>query len=283
MNPRSITSEEPGISVSAPATRPPVQDSAVAMVSLRIRHRSSSERDKARASLPLMSFAPGKTNGGARGGGDALFAAGEAEPFAGGRFHGNARNVYAADLGDFRAHRIAQRADLWPLADQRHLEIADAPAACGNALNGVFQKAVGGGALPLRIARREMRADITVGERAEDRIDQRMQAHIAVGMGEKTLAVQHAHAADHEVIAVAEGVHVVAGAGPDVAELGCETRLLANEIFRGRELHVRRVAFEGHYRQSRPLRERRIIGEIAKTLARRAAVRIEDHVITKRL
>src|SRR5882757_2210144 len=108
-----MTSEEPGISVSAPATKPPVQDSAVAMVSLRIRHRSSSERDKARASLPLMSFAPGKTNGGARGGGDALFAAGEAEPFAGGRFHCNARNVYAADLGDFRAHGVAQRADFW--------------------------------------------------------------------------------------------------------------------------------------------------------------------------
>src|SRR5579864_2490016 len=70
-----MTSEEPGISVSAPATRPPVQDSAVAIVSLRIRQRSSSERERARASLPLMLFAPGQADGGACRGGNAFLAA----------------------------------------------------------------------------------------------------------------------------------------------------------------------------------------------------------------
>src|SRR3981081_883534 len=104
-----MTSEEPGMSVSAPATRPPVQDSAVAMVSLRMRQRSSSERERARASLPLMSsaptfVAPRQTDGGAGGGGDAFLAAGEAQAFAGGRFHGDPRDVDAGDLGDARAH-----------------------------------------------------------------------------------------------------------------------------------------------------------------------------------
>src|SRR5256885_4736810 len=107
-----MTSEEPGISVSAPATRPPVQDSAVAIVSLRIRHRSSSERERARASLPLMLFAPGKADGGARGRGDAFLAAGKAEPFAGRRFHRHARDIEPGDFGDAGAHGIAQRADL---------------------------------------------------------------------------------------------------------------------------------------------------------------------------
>src|SRR5882762_7424877 len=102
--PRSITSEDPGISVNAPATRPPVQDSAVAMVSLRIRQRSSSERERARASLPLMLFAPGKADGGARGRGNAFLAAGKAEPFAGGRLDGDARDVEPGDLGDARTH-----------------------------------------------------------------------------------------------------------------------------------------------------------------------------------
>src|ERR1700690_768282 len=108
-----MTSEEPGMSVSAPATRPPVQDSAVAMVSLRIRQRSSSERERARASLPLMSVAPafavptrvvptfviptfvipGQAYGRARDGGHAFLAAGKSEPFAGGRFHGDARRT----------------------------------------------------------------------------------------------------------------------------------------------------------------------------------------------
>src|SRR5664279_6229157 len=135
-----MTSEDPGMSVSAPATRPPVQDSAVAMVSLRMRHRASSERERARASLPLMSSAPafvakGQADGGARGGGDAFLAAGEAKPFAGGRLHGDARDVDAGDLGDACAHSVAQRSDLGALADQGHLKIGDAAAARGDAID----------------------------------------------------------------------------------------------------------------------------------------------------
>src|SRR6266403_6044956 len=110
-----MTSDEPGISVSAPATRPPVQDSAVAMVSLRIRQRSSSERERARASLPLISVAPGQTDGGTRDGGHAFLATGESKPFAGGRLHRHPRQRKPRDLGDARAHDIAQRADFWPL------------------------------------------------------------------------------------------------------------------------------------------------------------------------
>src|SRR5882672_11317606 len=131
-----MTSEEPGISVSAPATRPPVQDSAVAIVSLRIRHRSSSERERARASLPLMLCAPAlfvpafilprQADGGARGGGDAFLAAGKAEPFAGGCLHCNTRDVEPGDLGNARAHDVAHWPDLRTLADQRDLEIGDA-------------------------------------------------------------------------------------------------------------------------------------------------------------
>src|ERR1700716_2315884 len=118
-----MTSEEPGISVSAPATRPPVQDSAVAIVNLRIRQRSSSERERARASLPLMSIAPTfsvprQADSGARHCGDTLLAAGESEPFAGGRFHGHPRQREACDLGDTRAHGVAERADFRALANQ---------------------------------------------------------------------------------------------------------------------------------------------------------------------
>src|SRR5260221_11219274 len=94
-----MTSEEPGISVSAPATRPPVQDSAITMVNLRIRQRSSCERERARASLPLMSVAPafvvpGQPDGSARRGGDAFLAAGKAGPLTGRRLH-PARRVLA--------------------------------------------------------------------------------------------------------------------------------------------------------------------------------------------
>src|SRR5262245_30629600 len=111
------------MSVSAPATRPPVQDSAVAIVSFRIRHRSSSERERARASLPLMLLAPGQADGGARSCGDAFLATGEAQPFAGRRLHRNAGNVESGDLGDAGAHDVAQRSDLRTFADHRDFEI----------------------------------------------------------------------------------------------------------------------------------------------------------------
>src|SRR4029453_520865 len=120
-----MTAEEPGMSVSAPATRPPVQDSAVAIVSFRIRHRSSSERERARASLPLMLLAPGQTNGGACGRGDAFLSPGEAEPLAGRGLDGDARDVEPGDLGDAPTHGIAQRTNFRTLADHRDFEIGD--------------------------------------------------------------------------------------------------------------------------------------------------------------
>src|ERR1019366_174339 len=190
-----MTSDEPGISVSAPATRPPVQDSAFAMVSLRIRQRSSSERERARASLPLISVAPTlavpalivptfiipwQANGGARGRGDAFLAAGETETFAGGRLDGDARDVQPGDLGDPRAHGVAQGADLRPLADQRHFQMGDASAARGDPIDRVFEELIRRRALPFHVAGRKMRTDVAVRQRAENGIDQRMKADVAV-------------------------------------------------------------------------------------------------------
>ena len=123
-----------------------------------------------------------------------------------------------------------------------------------------------------------MRADVAVRQRAEHGVDQRMQADIAVGMREKAACVRDAHAAEHQMIAVAEGVDVVAGAGPDIAEHGAEAGFLADEIFRGRQFHVGRIAFKGRHRQSRPFGQRGIVGEIAAALARGAAMRVENHV-----
>ena len=130
----------------------------------------------------------------------------------------------------------------------------------------------------LRIAGRKMRADIAVRQRAEDGVDQRVQADVAVGMREKAAAVRHANAANHHMIAVAEGVNVVAGPGSDIAERGAEAGFLANKIFRCRQFHVCRIAFKGRHRQSRPFGQRGVVGEIAAAIARRAAMGIENHV-----
>jgi len=159
----------------------------------------------------------------------------------------------------------------------------DASAAGGNPVDRVFQEAVGGSALPLGIAGRKMRSDIAVRQRPEDRIDQRMEADIAVGMREKAAAVRYPHPADHQVIAVTEGVNVVAIAGSDIAEHGAEAGFFANEILRGGQLHVGRIAFKGRHRQSRPFRKRGVVGEIAPALAGGTAMRLENHVEPERL
>ena len=61
-------------------------------------------------------------------------------------------------------------------------------------------------------------ADIAVGERAEDRVDQRVQRDVGVGMSGDAARMRDAHAAEHDVIAVAEGVHVETAAGAHIAE-----------------------------------------------------------------
>ena len=95
--------------------------------------------------------------------------------------------------------------------------------------------------------------------------------------------MRHAHAADHHMIAGAEGVHVIAGAGPDVAEQARKARLFADEVFGSRQFHVGNIAFKSRNRQSRPFGERRIIREIIALVARRAAMRVEDRVEAEHL
>ena len=104
-----------------------------------------------------------------------------------------------------------------------------------------------------------------------------------VGMGDEAACVRHPNAADHHMIALAEGVDVVAGAGPDVAELACKPGFLADEVFGRGQFHVGNIAFKCRHRQSRPFGERRIVGEIGSTLARSAAVGVENYIETKRL
>ena len=63
-----------------------------------------------------------------------------------------------------------------------------------------------------------MRADIAVGERAEDRVGQGVERDVAVGMADDAAGMRDRDAAEHDPGAGAEGVDVVAGSDPDIAE-----------------------------------------------------------------
>ena len=150
---------------------------------------------------------------------DAFAAAGEAELLAGGRLHRHAVDV---DAGEARDASRAWRRDAGRCVGASQTMVrsrcAMRPPRAFSALDRESEKAVGRGAVPLRIARREMRADVAVGERAEDGVGERMQRDVGVGMAGQRLRVCDADAAERDVIAGREGMHVDAGAGAHIAE-----------------------------------------------------------------
>ena len=88
----------------------------------------------------------------------------------------------AGDLGDARAHRVAVRIDLGASQTTVDVEMAITPPRVSHALDREREEAVRRRAAPLRVARRKVHADVAVGERAEDRVGQRMQHDVGVGM-----------------------------------------------------------------------------------------------------
>ena len=116
--------------------------------------------------------------------------------------------VEAGDLGDPRPHRLPVRADLGRFADQRRVEMDDDAAARPDALGRVGEKDVRRRALPLRVRGREMRADVALGQRAVDRVGERVQGDVGVGMAAERVGMGQAHPAEPDVVAVREGVDV---------------------------------------------------------------------------
>ena len=63
-----------------------------------------------------------------------------------------------------------------------------------------------------------MTADVAIGERAEDRVGDRVHQHVGVGMADEALIVRNLDAAEPDMIAGAEGMDVIALAGPHIFE-----------------------------------------------------------------
>ena len=107
-----------------------------------------------------------------------------------------------------------------------------------------------------------MAADIAIGDRAENRVGDRMAQHIGVGMADERLIVRNLDAAEPDVIAGTEGMDVIAlahvGTSSSVrASLASATAISSAH----RDLHIVRLAFENINRMSRPFRDRRVVGQ----------------------
>src|SRR6187551_2829976 len=113
MKPRSRMLDTPGISVSVPATKPAVQDSAVATV--RFLRLQMSSRRFAASTMSSSSMADQRSRqpdrcGGI--GGHAFAAAYESHHLVGRRLHPNSIGRDAGNLGNAGAHGVAMRTDL---------------------------------------------------------------------------------------------------------------------------------------------------------------------------
>ncbi len=130
----------------------------------------------------------------------------------------------------------------------------------------------------LRIGRREMRADVALAERAIERVGERVQRHVGVGMAGERAIVRDADAAEPDVIAGREGVDVETLADADVARRVQQPRLGRAQILHRRHLGVVRVALEDMGRMARPGGDRAVVGQVADAFAARAPMRLEDQI-----
>ncbi len=134
----------------------------------------------------------------------------------------------------------------------------DAPSGPNQELDGMAQESVGRHAAPLRIGRREMLADVAGADRAQQRIGQRMQGYVGVGMTGQPLDVWNGNAAQHHLVAGGEAMHVE-------AEGGARFHRRNHVVGRG-DLAVVVVPLDHHDTQSGAFGDGRIVGEGARLM-----------------
>src|SRR3546814_4919276 len=98
---------------------------------------------------------------------DPLAATGKAQPLARCRLHTNPFDRNRKDFGNAHADRVPMRANFRRFGNDGQVDMVDPPAARRDAFAGEGEEAVRRRAAPLRIARRELVADVAVGEGAE--------------------------------------------------------------------------------------------------------------------
>src|SRR3974390_2691490 len=173
----------------AAETSPPVQDSAVAAVSFFFRHTSRNALTASVISSSNIASCPRQSDRRRGVGDDALAAAGKTELFPGGWLGRYPCCINSGEPCNVLADGITVRPNFGRFANNVQIEMGDHTAALLQAIERVGEETVGRCALPLRIAGRKMGAYISIRQRAEDRVDQRMQADIGIRMPGEGLRV----------------------------------------------------------------------------------------------
>src|SRR5262245_60127896 len=99
------------------------------------------------------------------------------------------------------------------------VDIAHLSAAPGNELYRLGEEDGGWGVLPLRVARRKVRAYVAFADGAKYCIGERVKCRVGVGMTSQSVGVFDTHPAQHYMISLREWMNVDAHAGPDIGQI----------------------------------------------------------------
>ena len=158
--------------------------------------------------------------------------------------------------------RMAWRwgAILGRFAQDGDVDIADAAALRAHEPQGLAQEEVRGRTLPAWIGIGKVLADVAGADGPEQRIGQRVQRHVGVGVTFQRVGVGELHPAQPEVVAGCEAVDVEAL--PRAHVRGDAGPLGHGQVLRGGELAVRLGAHDQRHRQSGPLGDGGIVGHL---------------------
>src|ERR1700751_4453116 len=152
--------------------------------------------------------------------GDAFGTAGEAKLFGRRRLDADATGRNAKDRGHPLDHSRTVRCDLRPLADDRHIDRGDHAALRLHESRGMAQELIGSRAAPTGIGGWKMHADVAGPDCAGNRVGQRVQSNISVGVPSEAHAVRDFDATYPDMIPRGERVHVEALPDTDITEPG---------------------------------------------------------------
>src|SRR6185312_1288106 len=262
MKPPWNTSDAPEMEVSAPATSPPVQLSAVAMVNLAVFSASMACLAAAATACGIcMSVLPGQLDAGAGQRDDALLTAGKPQSFAGGRLNSYARRRNLANPTDALADGGHVRADAGRFADDGDVKVDDAAAPGGDHFGSMSEEDRRVGTPPLRIAGRKVTADVAFPQRPVERISQGVQGDVGVGMPLQALMMRDADPAEGDEIARLERVHVEAGADAGFhLAVSVQQSLGAGKIVGQGKLQVAAATGRQRYLEAGPFGDRCVVG-----------------------
>jgi hypothetical protein len=195
------------------------------------------------------------------------------------------RNVARKVGRNVGAHRSDVRCELRRLGDDRGVGIGDRIALRGRLRHHSAQQLAAVGVLPPRVVGREMVAEVAQCERAQNRIGERVQQHVRVGMTLQAAPVRNRDAADDERAPFDQCMDVEAVANTNihlasfVFVLERDDRGGEREIRRIRDLDIRRAA-KDEARARQRLDRLRLVGAPIRPVIRE---RRAEHAKTKHL